>query len=151
MIIIKKCILNFILLIPFLFFSQKKKDFKIEKISFVQKDSITNLEEYRKGGIVTLENMMKKMSVVLGEINTKELDSISNSISQKELDKFVITYHYKKINDSIIERRQENDNTTGSIFINTKNEKEYYHFPYDKRYDEAFRFPFEKITNLETR
>ena len=147
---IKKHFLLFILFIPFISFSQKKNDFVFKNISFIQKDSLTNLEEYKKGEIAAFRNLLQKMPIDLDEKNMNELDSINNSITQKKLNEYAITYHYKKINDSIIERYEENNNTIGSIFINTKTEKEYYHFPYDKRYDEAFRFPFEKIKDLKT-
>ena len=81
MIDIKKHFLLFILFIPFISFSQKKNDFVFKNISFIQKDSLTNLEEYKKGEIAAFRNLLQKMPIDLDEKNMNELDSINNSIT----------------------------------------------------------------------
>ncbi|WP_346984101.1 hypothetical protein [Chryseobacterium sp. POE27] len=111
-VIFNKCFILFILF-PFYLFSQKQDGFK--SISFTQKDSITNLEEYKKGQreiITQLENKMVdftqsltgRSSEKISETNRYLVDSLVNSMSQNELDKSIRVYHYKNINKNIWKR-----------------------------------------------
>jgi hypothetical protein len=139
----------FFLFFPFLLFSQKRNNFKT--ISFIQKDSIINLKEYKKGSAKNLNDLVLNLDKTNDNSNYKKMrDSIINSISDKSFEEKKIL-HYKRINDSIISRTEntKDSNDKNSIIINTKTEKEYYNFPYDKKYDIAFSFPFEKIKNLK--
>lgn len=151
-------------LVIFLFFSffifpliisAQSNQLNVSEISFTQKDSITNLDEYKKGLKENLNSLMRSFGETKESPAYKKMrmlnDSILNNISNDNFEKEIKTFSYKKINDSIISRiegvGQLNDKNT--IIIDTKTEEEYYYFPYDKKSDLAFKFPFVKIKNLK--
>lgn len=158
----KKLIQILLFLFVFLVSAQRNEILKFKEISFVQKDSLTSIDDYKKSSLELFARMDSTFLPLLGAIadsfgaenskmneqrKKKIEDSIIQDISKEKIEKNVITFHYKKINDSIIERYDENNNTIGSIFINTRICREFYDFPYPPT-DISFRFPFEKIKDL---
>ncbi|WP_449388473.1 hypothetical protein [Chryseobacterium lineare] len=146
-------------LFPFYLFSQKQDSFK--SISFTQKDSITNLEEYKKGQreiITQLENktvdftqsLTGRSSEKISETNRYLVDSLVNSMSQNELDKSIIVYHYKNIDKSIWKRweaKENGDTLSLPVFMDLSKEKEYYRYPYDGI--DQYSYIFDKIKSLK--
>ena len=147
-------ILLFVLIfIPFFCLSQKSlNNYKI--ISFVRNDSIFNSNQNK------ISN--KKLDKVLGNIFKDFADSLNivipDSIGKSEIEysnsdlkKFDKVFHYKILNDSIIERYSTNRDLQileYPIYINQKSLKETYNFPY-KQNEMLFNYQFEKIKNLK--
>lgn len=134
--------------------SAQESTLKFHEITFIQKDSITNLEEYRKGLKENLNSLMHSFGETKESPAYKKMrmlnDSILNDISNDNFEKEIKTFSYKKINDSIISRIERGGGSSDrNSIINTKTEEQYFHFPYNKKYDQAFGFPFVKIKNLK--
>lgn len=134
------------ILLPAICFSQKNNTFAFKNISFVKKDSILNLNEYKS----SVYNMTKDfLGASISEEDKKKMIANDSSYIQKELDEFTTIFYYKKINDSIIERSTDKDPySDSSIFINTNIGREFYDYPY-RANDFSFKIPFENIKNLK--
>ena len=130
-------------------------------ISFVQKDSITNLEEYRKGqeeAMVKFESEMGLLMDGLFEsldtktkaIDKKKSDSIINSTSQKDLDNSIVVYYYKNVDGNIWKRwetKENNDILKYPVFTDVSKGKEYYEYPYNGT--QEYSYIFERIKDLK--
>lgn len=127
-------------------FSQKNNVFEFKKISFVKKDSITNLKEYKNS---IYNQKTDFLDAPYTEEDKKKMIALDTLYSQKELDKYTTIFYYKKINDSIIECSTDKDTySDSSIFINTKISREFYDYPYPIN-DFSYKIPFENIKDLK--
>lgn len=162
---IKKYYIFFSLLISFFVYSQKDNHFKFKTISFIQKDSITNLEEFKKGEKEAIDKLENKMNPFVdglveslgGTISKKDIeqnkqysDSLVNSLSQKELDKYSKVFHYQYIDKAIWKRwetKKDDEILTYPVFTDFTKGKEYYKYPYDGI--EEYPYIFEKIKDLK--
>lgn len=127
-------------------FSQKSNAFEFKNISFIKKDSITNLKEYKNS---VYNQKTDFLGAPYTEEDKKKMIASDSLYSQKELDKFTTIFYYKKINDSIIERSTDKDPySDSSIFINTKIGREFYDYPYPAK-DFSYKIPFENIKDLK--
>ena len=82
----EKYLIIMMILISDLFYSQNK-NLSFEDISFTQKDSIINLEEYRKGQ----EEAMVKFESEMGLLTDGLFDSLGGKTRTKAIDKKNLT------------------------------------------------------------
>lgn len=145
-----------------LFYSQNK-NLSFKDISFTQKDSIINLEEYRKGQEKAMVKFESEMGLLMdglfeslgGKARTKAIDkkksdSIINSLSQKDLDNSIIVYHYKNVDKNIWklwETKENNDILKYPVFTDFSKGKEYYEHPYNGI--QEYSYIFERIKDLK--
>jgi hypothetical protein len=145
--------ISLVLFLQFGIWFYAQSNINLKEISFLRTDSIINIDKYEQEISKDLEKIDKNFEMLDYSGSEKEKSNIINSISNDDLKQYQQVFHYKSVNDSIIQRyetKKNGDILSGDIYINTKNAREYYDFPYPKN-DISFKFRFKKIKDLKIR
>lgn len=164
----KKIIVITLIFLSQLSFSQEKTKLQVKKISFIQKHPITNLNDYKEGFRLKLNEgpmavLLQGFVGLFDDFITEEdkikykkkEDSLINNVSVEQSYNDKITYYYEFVNDSIISRYQTHNSstenyTTGKSFINTKLKRAFSRYPYPFSTEPSYRItPFTTIKNLK--
>lgn len=154
-----KKICSVVLIFLFAIFSAQ---YNLKKISFLQKDSITNKNLY----LVSLKNEIDKLTPIfksmyknfgvgeksnneIEEINKKKFDSLSRNFSQKDIVNSSRIYNFEYIDNKILKHWETKENgeiLTYPIYLDYNKGKEYYNYPREN--EEEYNYAFKKIKNL---